>query len=89
MKAKLECDALTMAIWQRNPKAGLVFYSDRVNQYANADYRRLLKRHQFFGNMSRKGDCWDNSVIESFFGRLKQGLMHSKQYQLVMMRSKA
>ena len=42
MKAKLVCDALTMAIWQRNPKAGLVVHSDRGSQYASADYRRLL-----------------------------------------------
>lgn len=81
MKAKLVCDALTMAIWQRNPKAGLVVHSDRGSQYASADYRHLLKGHQFVGSMSRKGDCWDNSVVESFFGSLKQELVHWKQYQ--------
>ncbi|MEA3381050.1 MAG: IS3 family transposase, partial [Pseudomonadota bacterium] len=45
------------------------------------DYRRLLKGHQFVGSMSRKGDCWDNSVVESFFGSLKQELVHWKKYQ--------
>lgn len=81
MKAKLVCDALTMAIWQRRPKAGLIVHSDRGSQYASTQYRRLLKGNDFVGSMSRKGDCWDNSVVESFFGTLKQELVHWKQYQ--------
>lgn len=81
MKAKLVCDALTMAIWQRTPKAGLIVHSDRGSQYASSDYRRLLKGNGFVGSMSRKGDCWDNSVAESFFGSLKQELVHWKHYQ--------
>lgn len=46
MKAKLVCDALTMALWQRNPKAGLIVHSDRGSQYASTEYRRLLKAHE-------------------------------------------
>lgn len=81
MKAKLVCDALTMAIWQRNPKAGLIVHSDRGSQYASTQYRRLLTSHDFVGSMSRKGDCWDNAVVESFFGSLKQELVQWKHYQ--------
>lgn len=81
MKAKLVCDALTMAIWQRRPEAGLIVHSDRGSQYASRQYRRLLKANEFLGSMSRKGDCWDNSVVESFFGTLKQELVHWKHYQ--------
>ena len=81
MKAKLVCDALTMAIWQRRPKPGLIVHSDRGSQYASDPYRRLLKGYGFVGSMSRVGDCWDNSVVESFFGTLKQERVHWKSYQ--------
>ena len=81
MKAQLVCDALTMAIWQRRPGVGLMVHSDRGSQYASQDYRRLLKAHGFIGSMSRKGDCWDNAVAESFFGSLKQERVHWRQYQ--------
>lgn len=81
MKAKLVCDALTMAIWQRRPKAGLIVHSDRGSQYASKQYRQQLKANKFIGSMSRKGDCWDNAVVESFFGTLKQELVHWKHYQ--------
>jgi transposase InsO family protein len=81
MKAKLVCDALTMAIWQRRPSEGLIMHSDRGSQYASEPYRRLLKGHGFVGSMSRKGDCWDNAVVESFFGSLKQERGHWRHYQ--------
>ena len=81
MKAKLVCDALTMAIWQRHPNQGFDVHSDRGSQYASDQYRRLLKGHGFIGSMSRKGDCWDNAVVESFFGTLKQERVHWKSYQ--------
>ncbi len=81
MKAKLVCDALRMAIWQRRPKAGLIHHSDRGSQYASKAFRRLLKAHGFKGSMSRKGDCWDNAVVESFFGSLKQERVQWKSYQ--------
>ena len=71
MKAQLVCDALTMAIWQRQPKAGLIVHSDQGVQYASHQYRRLLKSNGFIGSMSKKGCCWDNAVAESFFGNLK------------------
>jgi len=81
MKAQLVCDALRMAIWQRRPKAGLIHHSDRGSQYASKAFRRLLKDNEFKGSMSRKGDCWDNAVAESFFGSLKQEQVHWRNYQ--------
>ena len=71
MKSSLVCDALTMAIWRRRPQAGLIHHSDRGVQYASQAFRKLLKAHSILGSMSRKGDCWDNAVVESFFGSLK------------------
>ena len=81
MKAQLVCDALTMAIWQRQPKAGLIVHSDQGVQYASHQYRRLLKTHGFIGSMSKKGCCWDNAVAESFFGSLKQERVNWRNYQ--------
>ena len=81
MKSQLVCDALEMAIWQRRPKDGLIHHSDRGSQYASKAFRRLLKRHGFQGSMSRKGDCWDNAVVESFFGSLKQERVQWCNYQ--------
>jgi len=81
MKAQLVCDALKMAIWRRRPTAGLIHHSDRGSQYASKAFRRLLKAHGFKGSMSRKGDCWDNAVVESFFGSLKQERVQWRSYQ--------
>ena len=75
------CDALRMAIWRRRPGAGLIHHSDRGSQYASKAFRRLLKAHGFKGSMSRKGDCWDNAVVESFFGSLKQEQVQWQRYQ--------
>jgi putative transposase len=80
MKADLVCDALNMAIWQRKPKRGLIVHSDRGSQYASYDYRKLLKTHGYVGSMSRKGNCWDNAVAESFFGSLKQERVQWRHY---------
>ena len=81
MKAELVCDALKMAIWRRRPKAGLIHHSDRGSQYASRMFRKLLRIHGIQGSMSRKGDCWDNAVVESFFGSMKQERVHWKSYQ--------
>ncbi|KGJ89501.1 hypothetical protein ND16A_2093 [Thalassotalea sp. ND16A] len=81
MKAQLVCDALHMAIWQRQPKPGLIVHSDQGIQYASKAYRKLIKKNQFVGSMSRKGCCWDNAAVESFFGSLKQERVHWKSYQ--------
>lgn len=68
--------ALRMALEGREPQAGLVHHSDRGSQYAATAYRRLLDAHQLAASMSRKGDCWDNAVAESFFATLKVELVH-------------
>lgn len=81
MKASLVCDALNTAIWQRKPLPGLIVHSDRGAQYASREYKRLLKMHHYIGSMSKRGDCWDNSVIESFFGSLKQERVQWRNYQ--------
>jgi transposase InsO family protein len=81
MKAQLVVDALRMAIWQRKPKPGLIMHTDRGSQYVSHQYRSLLSAHGIQGSMSRKGDCWDNAVAESFFGSLKQERVHWQNYQ--------
>lgn len=80
MKATLVCDALKMAIWQRKPKRGLIVHSDRGSQYASDEYRKLLQMYGCVGSMSRKGNCWDNAVAESFFGSLKQERVQWRYY---------
>ena len=64
-------NALNQAIGRRNPQAGLIHHSDRGSQYASGDYQAVLKRHEIIPSMSRKGDCWDNAVAESFIHTLK------------------
>ncbi len=82
MKAELVCDALRMAIWWRRPQAGLVHHSDWGSQYASQAFRRLLRAHGILGSMSRKGDCWNNAIIESFFGSLKKERVQWQSYQI-------
>ena len=64
MPAALVCAALQMAIVQRNPAPGLIVHSDRGTQYASAEHQARLGRHGLVGSMSRKGNCWDNAVME-------------------------
>jgi len=73
--------ALKRAIRRRRPGKGLVFHSDRGVQYACADFREKLSEHGFVQSMSRKGDCWDNAVAESFFGILKTELVYHERYE--------
>lgn len=76
----LAIKALKMAIWQRQPTEGLLAHSDRGSQYASNDYQALLKTYGIVCSMSRKGNCWDNSVVESFFGTLKQEHVFFSEY---------
>lgn len=71
MSRKLIMDALRMAVWRRQPAPGLLFHSDRGSQYCSDDFQKMLKTYAMVSSMSRKGNCWDNSVAESFFGSLK------------------
>ena len=81
MKSDLVCDAMRMAIAFRQPRPDeLTHHSDRGSQYASQAFKQLLKKHKIKGSMSRKGDCWDNAVIESFFGSLKNECVHWMDY---------
>jgi len=81
MSRKLIMDALRMAVWRRQPTPGLLFHSDRGSQYCSADFQKMLKTHGMISSMSRKGNCWDNSVAESFFGHLKTERVYSTNYK--------
>ena len=76
MRTDLVLNALTTACELRQPRPGLVVHSDRGSQYASNAYRKALEERGFVCSMSRKGDCWDNAVVESFFGTLKQELIY-------------
>ena len=71
MRVSLVNDALEMAISRRNPKLGLIWHTDRGSQYASNAHKDLLKENGIVQSMSRKGNCWDNAVAESFFHSLK------------------
>jgi transposase InsO family protein len=80
MRSELVSDALKMAIARRNPEAGLLHHSDRGVQYACEDYRQLLSINEMDCSMSGRGDCWDNAVMESFWGTLKSELVNHEHY---------
>jgi putative transposase len=69
-----------MAVGRRRPEAGLIVHSDRGSQYASNDYQRLLAQHGFLCSMSRKGDCYDNTAMESFFHSLKVEQIQGTRY---------
>jgi putative transposase len=74
-------DALRMAHRSRRPSSGLIHHSDRGVQYASDDYQNLLKVYGMQPSMSRKGDCWDNAPMESFFASLKNELVHQRRFE--------
>jgi len=80
LRAELVCQALEMAIRQRQPADELLHHSDRGVQYACHDYQELLAQHGITPSMSRTGNCYDNAVIESFFGTLKTELIYHETY---------
>jgi len=69
-------------LWRRRPASGLLIHRDRGVQSASADFRKLLKKNQFVQSMSRKGNCWDNAVAESFFHTLKTQLLYHTRFQV-------
>ena len=81
MKVSLVNDALNMAIRHRNPQKGLLWHTDRGSQYASYSHKDLLQKHGIIQSMSRKGNCWDNAVAESFFKTLKAELIYHNKYQ--------
>lgn len=80
MRAELVNQALSMALYQRQPAAGLIMHTDRGSQYGADSYRQLLSQHGIEPSMSRKGNCWDNAVAESFFHTLKTELTYLEEY---------
>jgi transposase InsO family protein len=81
LTVELAQHALTMALQQRTPTTGLLHHSDRGSQYASTSYQRLLTTHGIAVSMSRRGNCWDNACVESFFGTLKRELIYHRQYR--------
>ena len=73
--------AFEKALYRRRPDPGLLVHSDQGVQYASVDFRNLLKKNRFIQSMSRKGDCWDNAVAESFFGIIKSELIHHERFK--------
>jgi len=77
---QLVIDALQMALTARQPPPGLLHHSDRGSQYASQEYQALLTQARMMGSMSRKGNCFDNAPLESFFGTLKTELVYHQHY---------
>jgi transposase InsO family protein len=83
MPADLVMDALRMALGRRcpHPANGLIHHSDRGSQYASEAFRTLLSKHNITCSMSRKGNCWDNAMMESFFATLKKERVYNESYE--------
>jgi len=81
MATALPLAALHHAVARRLPAPGLIHHTDRGSQYASGDYRDALARHEIVPSMSRKGDCWDNAVAESFFATLEHELLVGDVFQ--------
>ena len=83
MRSELVEDALKMACGRREVKPGLIFHSDRGSQYASTGFRKLLAKHGIVQSMSRKGNCWDNAVAESFFSTIKRDKLNEEVWSSV------
>ncbi len=77
----LVLDALLMAVWRRRPKEAVLVHSDQGSQYGSDDWRRFCREHGLEPSMSRRGNCWDNAVAESFFSNLKKERIRRKIYR--------
>ena len=77
----LVLDALLMAVWRRRPSEPVVVHSDQGSQFGSDDWIRFCKAHQLDPSMSRRGNCWDNAVAESFFSSLKKERIRKRIYQ--------
>lgn len=79
--AQLVQDALTMAIWRRGKVKCVIVHSDQGSTYASSHYQRQLRANKLICSMSRKGECLDNAVAESFFGSLKNEMVYHEDYR--------
>lgn len=78
---ELVLDALLMALWRRKPSQSVMVHSDQGTQYGSDDWQRFCRSHQLQPSMSRRGNCWDNAVAESFFSSLKKELIQKRIYK--------
>lgn len=77
----LVLDAIVMAVWRRRPAKGLIIHSDQGSQYSSDDFQRFCRTHHLEPSMSRRANCWDNAVAESFFGSLKKERIRKRIYR--------
>jgi putative transposase len=77
----LVSESLFKAVTAKHPAKGLIHHSDRGSQYCSHEYRNILERFGLKASMSRKGNCYDNAPMESFWGTLKQELVHHRWYR--------
>ncbi|MDJ4147870.1 IS3 family transposase [Salmonella enterica] len=80
MTKEIVLNALLMALWRRNPQKAVLVHSDQVSQYTSYEWQSFLKSHGLEGSMSRRGNCHDNAVAESFFQLLKRERIKKKIY---------
>jgi len=83
MRESLIIDALEMAVSRRETKGNMLIHSDRGVQYRGNEYQAALKTYGIDASMSRKGNCWDNAAMESFFSRLKVELVYAEDFKTV------
>lgn len=81
MQTDLVLNALVMALWRRKPKAKVIVHSDQGSQYTSHEWRSFLQSHNLEASMSRRGNCYDNAVAESFFHLLKNERIRRKTYK--------
>ncbi len=81
MHTSLVLDALTMAVWRRRPKDSVIIHSDQGSQFGSDEFNRWCKDNRLSPSMSRRGNCWDNAVAESFFSNLKSEKIKRRIYQ--------
>ena len=81
MQTSLVLDALTMAVWRRKPKDSVIIHSDQGSQFGSDEFNHWCKDNRLSPSMSRRGNCWDNAVAESFFSSLKKERIRNRIYQ--------
>lgn len=81
LSRELALDALMMAVWRRKPDDEVIVHSDQGSQYGSDDWQRFCRANNLTPSMSRRGNCWDNAVAESFFSSLKKERIRKRIYK--------